>query len=630
MKPFAPTLALACAALLAACAGPAPVSSSSPEPSLPSESATSAGTASSSSASSSEAEKSLSFAEAIDLLLSIEQSETGIRKETRISRSGRDAFEKEEVETLLLHEDGTSSSTGEIFQTGKEAIPFARRVEFVPEKIRGTDGKVYEMTRRYEVQDFADPSGTKSDLAYKLYVLPSLESAEGFPEDSYILEADKALESTLRLQREFIETVAALSSSPYLPQVGVTGFDASPTAQGILYRMEGSYSLTEEYIRTDYLYRSSFTLSPDKARVLSFSHRIETKDVNVADPADFSVAFTETSASFEYGDALPIPEGALDTSEYFLRQVERIELLDSAREPLEGNACALGATSYLFARPSAYSPASASDIDEYSLTPHSTSSPETIAIETSGNKSYFAPKALGKSTIGFVYYGLGEDGVYDLQEIAVEIEVVAASIQSLSLGGIFTPSVSDATLILGKTYRQTVSKSPSYAQGNILAVSSDPNVIEVEIHQGTLTLTPLASGVATIDVYVEGSPEIKASETLRVADPISPENLPALLSSGPWHYKDLYNWETTFYFEKDGAGRYDVVSGSFKGTGTFSWTTTLKGSLTLKGFQGDEADFLQLRFGSAPGTVTVGSEKTTLSFECEELYKTYVLTLKNA
>ncbi|MGN1261701.1 MAG: hypothetical protein ACI4UT_01365, partial [Candidatus Enteromonas sp.] len=318
---------------------------------------------------------SLSFEETADILLSCVDAEGLVSAETRKETTSRDAFFKVDEASLSLYKDSSSFARGSISTSEEGQIKtYARKVDFGYEKIRGTDTNVYDLKRRYEAKIF-DGDDARDDVAYKMYVFESQKEAAGFAEGTYLLEKDAALYSSFRLVEETIDFLSLLASSPYLSQMGIAGYAVTYEGDVASFSLKGSYSLTEEHIKSTYSYEHSFRVDLSLNRLLSFASLVEQGDVNVQDASDSTLATSKIEGSLVYGEKLEAPESIMQAKDYFLESISEVALLDASRKEIEDlKGVALGSTTYLFAKPKAYDPSSARDVSEYSLAPVSSTS----------------------------------------------------------------------------------------------------------------------------------------------------------------------------------------------------------------------------------------------------------------
>lgn len=578
----------------------------------------------------SEEDNLLTFDEAVDLLLGCRAYEGSISSEIRTETYTRGSYVKQDKEVLSVFLDGSSLGKGELSTSiSSKVTAYDHRVEFQTERFRGSDGSVVSLERRIEATEYSDSSHDSE--ASKQYVLPSNASSDGFADGSYIYESEKPYSATLGLSKEYAILVAGMGASPYLSQKGILGFEIEEGETSTTYSMEGSYSLTEDYLETTYTYSSSFVLSSKGLE--EFTYSLSQTDTEMEDKNNTTTGITSISGSLVYETRDPVPSGVMKASDFFLESVEEVSLLDSSRNVIENpNAIYYGSTMYLFGYPLRYTPSKVLGLNEYILTPFSSNNEEVVELEVTSSGSYFLVKGSGSAELTFAYIGLDNEGIYDVCYVSTNITVIPSPIASVRFSSLFTPEVTENTLLMGRTYRQNLIISPSYGVGTLLATSSDPEVLSVTLSSGTLAFTPHKEGSVVIRVECQESPEVYCEETLTVQEPIEGGEIPALLASYSWYYKDIYDWEVTFHFDELGNVTYSYVNTMGPVEGKASYSISLFGNIILSSFEANNEadasvdDILFIRFGENGGVLTEVEGVYKLAFESETMYKTYTLT----
>lgn len=563
--------------------------------------------ADSSSSQSSEDDGIVTFSAAYDEIAALQKAElnnassTSYRYENSTSRLSHVT-----EQTYTNYIDGSTSSVGTYKYINNEKNEVEAEDTF--NTVATTEIDTYEIdgiqtsyNMFVQVTDYAKNKGKTyefQDSASKLFIINSESEAGNLEDGDYILASDFAANASCNLTAKTANFLANNLMSSYY--VTAKGFTVTPQSDGsLLYSVTNSYSYTEDGVITENTVSMKYTMDSNKEKLLTceLSNRVDYTTEN--NPEDTTYSLIKYSGSLTYGDktAFEVGGNVIDPEKYFLTTVvtAKLKAMDANWNIIDVDTSAISETcSKLYGFADSFSPTKAMDTQ---LIPVSSSNEEAVKYDES--EGVFKIVAAGTTNLTFSYYKK-TNGVYKESKVLIkDVTIVVASAESITWGATYYTN-QQYSLEVGESYTWNYSVKPSKAPQNITATSSDPDVLEVEVELGKITITAKKEGEATVTLTSIDVPSVSSTKSFYVFDDsdhasILTDNSFFCSYIGSVRVSDTYysvaNFEITVTFAKDGTGKADMVvyenstKANILGTDSCDFTWTLsKTKLTFKNF----------------------------------------------
>ena len=462
-------------------------------------------------------------------------------------------------EEFTNYTDYSSSSVGSYMRKSEDEIVSSDTFKAIKTKL--TDKyKIEGQTISYDmfvaIKDFdldVSSSYSYTDKVSKQFILNNAQEAVdgGLVPSQYILKADFAKEASANLTLKFflfLENYAA--NNIYLETLGLTEVTEVLQDDGtIKYDFNETYGYdTDEGNRLDVVVRFNFTVNQSKERLLAYSYEYLETETNKLDATDTYTSGLRGSGEISYGNKSSDKTGALNANDYFLSEINEYQLLgrntnfddvvvDPERIP--------ASYSYLFLRATRYSPSKAVDIQ---LSPEATSNNNVVTLEN----GMFRIVSEGDASLAFSYFKK-VNGIYEKTLININVTIGEMSVESVSIGTYQTNFYQQYGLMVGQTYDWPIYVSPYKANPAVTIVSSDENVLRVNIvRDREIQLVPVGEGRATITVTSVNNPAKTASKEFYVLDPEL--DISNFLVKNTFRHASPYGYEMIMTFNDNGTG----------------------------------------------------------------------------
>ncbi|MCR5091970.1 MAG: hypothetical protein K6B51_04685 [Bacilli bacterium] len=631
---------LAMSLLAASCNTMAQKSSNTPTPSseMPGSSASipeSSTTTPTPSSSNGESEDhTMTFSAVVDLLSKgIAVKEGKASSESLTTTTGRDGHNTITSLQASLFNDNTSRVDGTV--TSETAnYTYQKRAGVVKDKIN-YGGSISELELFATATDYGDPN--KKDEATKQYIFNTdAEAKANSVSDGYILKGQENFYSSLQLTQKLYLYAGTLATSAYVSQTGVKGFDyAYDENEDCIFSTNVSYSYTEEGIIEEITYTASFKMDKGWDKLKSIDLTMVQKETRENDPTDTSTYTDKSQGSIVYGTKGAVSEGSINVNDYFMSDVTEIDILNDQRQVVENSTIYEGTSHYIFALPKTYTPATAADVSEWSLTPVASTNEDIVECVSDNSGSFFEIQDVGTVTLTWEYLGKNSNNIWEFKTITKEVTIDYAPITEIAFTNQFSPAVTNNALTAGNIYTQRITINPSYGKGTIVASSSDTDTLVVSIDQSgsyvSLKLVPLKSGTAVVTVKVEGNDDTAISETFRIAA-IPAADIPNILTAASWSINDLYLDTITLTFAANNTGTWiwdytDNSNNPVHEQGDFAWTIK-NGRVKITSFfnsNDEEYEYLNNHFAESAGLLAMTPDGGySLTFGSDTYMKDYI------
>lgn len=525
--------------------------------------------------------------------------------------------------SLDIYDDQSSFGAGTLTHTDssdEETITdtYQQRSQVQTDKIEDPETKdIDDYKMFYHVENYVNDAyiaNDYKDVTSKLFILPEADSS--LDESTYLVEEDVPLALTFQLGATLYNYVYTFTADPQISQTGVDSFtlekqegNEATYNTSITYNYDGDMGDV-----VDITINLSFTIDLENEYLLAVDYENTNKSYFLGDEDDAAIVTSALEAELTYGEKESSEAALIDANDFFLANVEDVKILNEAREEVPATNVPKK-TSYIFALPSVYTPSQTVGLDEYSLSPVSSTNTDVVKLDSSG---YFEVVSSGTTTLTWSYFGL-DNGVYREKRVLKTITINEFdSIESITIPT-YDLSLNNYSLVVGDSVSLTLGVAPATAKLDFIVTSSDAAVASAAVDGGTLTITALKEGEATITVAAKENPEIKDEVTIKVVAPSTEDAYLDLLLTHKFVYTNIYSGATyTLYFSKDGTG-YQIEDSDAIYHFDFEWR--LEDNIVyFENYQKDEASGFGPVYSFSEGKIL--DDLSAISFDDEENYTT--------
>ena len=524
--------------------------------------------------------------------------------------------------SLDVYDDQSSFGMGTLTHTDsldEETITdtYQQRSQVQTDKIEDPETKdVGDYKMFYHVENYVNDaykSNDYKDVTSKLFILPEADSS--LDESTYLVEEDVPLALTFQLGATLYNYVHTFITDPQISQTGIDSFTLEKQeGTEATYKTNIAYSYNGDMGDVvDITIDLSFTIDLEKDYLLAIDYENTNKSYFLGEEDDAAIVTSALEAELTYGEKTSSEAALIDANDFFLSNVEDVKILNEAREEVPATNVPKE-TSFIFALPSVYTPSQTVGLDEYSLSP--VSSTDTAVVKLDGG--FFEVVSSGTTTLTWSYFGL-DNGVYREKRVSKTITINEFDpVESITIPT-YDLSLNNYSLVVGNSVSLTLGVAPATAKLDFTVTSSDAAVASAAVDGGTLTITALKEGETTITVASNENPEIKDEVTIKVVAPSTEDAYLDLLLTHKFVYTNIYSGATyTLYFSEDGTGYqiedYDAIY-------HFDFEWRLEDNIVyFENYQDDEASGLGPVYSFSEGKIL--DDLSAISFDDEENYTT--------
>ena len=524
--------------------------------------------------------------------------------------------------SLDVYDDQSSFGMGTLTHTDssdEETITdtYQQRSQVQTDKIEDPETKdVDDYKMFYHVENYVNDaykSNDYKDVTSKLFILPEADSS--LDESTYLVEEDVPLALTFQLGATLYNYVHTFITDPQISQTGIDSFTLEKQeGNEATYKTNIAYSYNGDMGDVvDITIDLSFTIDLEKDYLLAVDYENTNKSYFLGEEDDAAIVTSALEAELTYGEKTSSEAALIDANDFFLSNVEDVKILNEAREEVPATNVPKE-TSFIFALPSVYTPSQTVELDEYSLSP--VSSTDTAVVKLDGG--FFEVVSSGTTTLTWSYFGL-DNGVYREKRVSKTITINEFDpVESITIPT-YDLSLNNYSLVVGNSVSLTLGVAPATAKLDFTVTSSDAEVASATINEKTLIITALKEGETTITVASKENPEIKDEVTIKVVAPSTEDAYLDLLLTHKFVYTNIYSGATyTLYFSEDGTGYqiedYDAIY-------HFDFEWRLEDNIVyFENYQDDEASGLGPVYSFSEGKIL--DDLSAISFDDEENYTT--------
>ena len=524
--------------------------------------------------------------------------------------------------SLDIYDDQSSFGMGTITHTDssdEETITdtYQQRSQVQTDKIEDPETKdVDDYKMFYHVENYVNDaykSNDYKDVTSKLFILPEADSS--LDESTYLVEEDVPLALTFQLGATLYNYVHTFITDPQISQTGIDSFTLEKQeGNEATYKTNIAYSYNGDMGDVvDITINLSFTIDLEKDYLLAVDYENTNKSYFLGEEDDAAIVTSALEAELTYGEKTSSEAALIDANDFFLSNVEDVKILNEAREEVPATNVPKE-TSLIFALPSVYTPSQTVGLDEYSLSP--VSSTDTAVVKLDGG--FFEVVSSGTTTLTWSYFGL-DNGVYREKRVSKTITINEFDpVESITIPT-YDLSLNNYSLVVGNSVSLTLGVAPATAKLDFTVTSSDAAVASAAVDGGTLTITALKEGETTITVASKENPEIRDEVTIKVVAPSTEDAYLDLLLTHKFVYTNIYSGATyTLYFSEDGTG-YQIEDSDAIYHFDFEWR--LEDNIVyFENYQDDEASGLGPVYSFSEGKIL--DDLSAISFDDEENYTT--------
>lgn len=464
--------------------------------------------------------------------------------------------------SLDVYDDQSSFGMGTLTHTDssdEETITdtYQQRSQVQTDKIEDPETEdVDDYKMFYHVENYVNDaykSNDYKDVTSKLFILPEADSS--LDESTYLVEEDVPLALTFQLGATLYNYVHTFITDPQISQTGIDSFTLEKQeGNEATYKTNIAYSYNGDMGDVvDITIDLSFTIDLEKDYLLAVDYENTNKSYFLGEEDDAAIVTSALEAELTYGEKTSSEAALIDANDFFLSNVEDVKILNEAREEVPATNVPKE-TSLIFALPSVYTPSQTVGLDEYSLSPVSSTDTAVVKLDA----GYFEVVSSGTTTLTWSYFGL-DNGVYREKRVSKTITINEFDpVESITIPT-YDLSLNNYSLVVGNSVSLTLGVAPATAKLDFTVTSSDAEVASATINEKTLTITALKEGETTITVASKENPEIKDEVTIKVVAPSTEDAYLDLLLTHKFvltvkdYWTDAKN-TYTLYFSEDGTG----------------------------------------------------------------------------
>lgn len=524
--------------------------------------------------------------------------------------------------SLDIYDDQSSFGMGTLTHTDssdEETITdtYQQRSQVQTDKIEDPETKdVGDYKMFYHVENYVNDaykSNDYKDVTSKLFILPEADSS--LDESTYLVEEDVPLALTFQLGATLYNYVHTFITDPQISQTGIDSFTLEKQeGNEATYKTNIAYSYNGDMGDVvDITIDLSFTIDLEKDYLLAVDYENTNKSYFLGEEDDAAIVTSALEAELTYGEKTSSEAALIDANDFFLSNVEDVKILNEAREEVPATNVPKE-TSFIFALPSVYTPSQTVGLDEYSLSPVSSTDTAVVKLDA----GYFEVVSSGTTTLTWSYFGL-DNGVYREKRVSKTITINEFDpVESITIPT-YDLSLNNYSLVVGNSVSLTLGVAPATAKLDFTVTSSDAEVASATINEKTLTITALKEGETTITVASKENPEIKDEVTIKVVAPSTEDAYLDLLLTHKFVYTNIYSGATyTLYFSEDGTG-YQIEDSDAIYHFDFEWR--LEDNIVyFENYQDDEASGFGPVYSFSEGKIL--DDLSAIYFDDEENYTT--------
>lgn len=524
--------------------------------------------------------------------------------------------------SLDVYDDQSSFGMGTLTHTDssdEETITdtYQQRSQVQTDKIEDPETKdVDDYKMFYHVENYVNDaykSNDYKDVTSKLFILPEADSS--LDESTYLVEEDVPLALTFQLGATLYNYVHTFITDPQISQTGIDSFTLEKQeGNEATYKTNIAYSYNGDMGDVvDITIDLSFTIDLEKDYLLAVDYENTNKSYFLGEEDDAAIVTSALEAELTYGEKTSSEAALIDANDFFLSNVEDVKILNEAREEVPATNVPKK-TSFIFALPSVYTPSQTVGLDEYSLSPVSSTDTAVVKLDA----GYFEVVSSGTTTLTWSYFGL-DNGVYREKRVSKTITINEFDpVESITIPT-YDLSLNNYSLVVGNSVSLTLGVAPATAKLDFTVTSSDAEVASATINEKTLTITALKEGETTITVASKENPEIKDEVTIKVVAPSTEDAYLDLLLTHKFVYTNIYSGATyTLYFSEDGTG-YQIEDSDAIYHFDFEWR--LEDNIVyFENYQDDEASGFGPVYSFSEGKIL--DDLSAIYFDDEENYTT--------
>lgn len=524
--------------------------------------------------------------------------------------------------SLDVYDDQSSFGMGTLTHTDsldEETITdtYQQRSQVQTDKIEDPETKdVGDYKMFYHVENYVNDaykSNDYKDVTSKLFILPEADSS--LDESTYLVEEDVPLALTFQLGATLYNYVHTFITDPQISQTGIDSFTLEKQeGNEATYKTNIAYSYNGDMGDVvDITIDLSFTIDLEKDYLLAVDYENTNKSYFLGEEDDAAIVTSALEAELTYGEKTSSEAALIDANDFFLSNVEDVKILNEAREEVPATNVPKE-TSFIFALPSVYTPSQTVGLDEYSLSPVSSTDTAVVKLDA----GFFEVVSSGTTTLTWSYFGL-DNGVYREKRVSKTITINEFDpVESITIPT-YDLSLNNYSLVVGNSVSLTLGVAPATAKLDFTVTSSDAEVASATINEKTLTITALKEGETTITVASKENPEIKDEVTIKVVAPSTEDAYLDLLLTHKFVYTNIYSGATyTLYFSEDGTG-YQIEDSDAIYHFDFEWR--LEDNIVyFENYQDDEASGFGPVYSFSEGKIL--DDLSAIYFDDEENYTT--------